>query len=507
MTTNYVLAIDQSTSATKALLFDDAGRRLDRESREHQQHYPQPGWVEHDAEEIWQNVLAATGALLARHTDLIDDLACISITNQRETIVVFERATGRPLHPAIVWQCRRSDQLCAALDSAGHGPLIHARTGLRLDAYFSGSKLQWLVRNRPGLGAKLASGEALIGTIDTYLIYRLTAGKVFATDPTNASRTLLYDIGRLRWDEELCALFEVPLTALPEVRDSEARFGETTLDGILDNPCTIAGVMGDSQAALFAQRCFEPGTAKVTFGTGSSVLLNIGKKFKLSERGVVTALGWVRAGVPVYAFEGIIINSGATLNWLQTQLGLFQDVAEIESLANELTDAGGVFLVPAFSGLGLPHWAPAARAAIVGLSGHSDRRHVARAALESMAYQLRDALDAMQAEGGVVLQTLKADGGPTANHLLMQFTADVTESELTVSDAPDCSALGATLMGLLGVGVYSSLESISKLDFGELVYRPKMPISAVQSQLADWKRAVRQVLSGLPNQSKTETAR
>lgn len=222
---------------------------------------------------------------------------------------------------------------------------------------------------------------------------------------------------------------------------------------------------------------------------------------------MVTALGWVRAGVPVYAFEGIIINSGATLNWLQTQLGLFQDVAEIESLANELTDAGGVFLVPAFSGLGLPHWAPAARAAIVGLSGHSDRRHVARAALESMAYQLRDALDAMQAEGGVVLQTLKADGGPTANHLLMQFTADVTESELTVSDAPDCSALGATLMGLLGVGVYSSLESISKLDFGELVYRPKMPISAVQSQLADWKRAVRQVLSGLPNQSKTETAR
>jgi glycerol kinase len=500
-----VVAIDQSTSATKALLFDESGGCLDREACEHRQYYPQPGWVEHDAEEIWRNVLRTVGALLARNAERIDDLACISITNQRETIVIFERATGRALHPAIVWQCRRSDSLCAAHAAAGHGALIHSRTGLRLDAYFSGSKLQWLVQNRPDLAVKLARGEALIGTIDSYLIYRLTEGRVFATDHTNASRTLLYDIGRLTWDADLCALWEVPLAALPEVWDSEAHFGETTLGGALTRPRPIVGVMGDSQAALFAQRCFEPGSAKVTFGTGSSVLLNIGAKLRLSERGVVTALAWVRDGSPVYAFEGIIINSAATLNWLQAQLGLVRDVEEIEKLAGELDDAGGVFLVPAFSGLGLPHWAPDARAAIVGLSGYSDRRHVARAAIESMAYQLRDALDAMQSESAVGLRVLKADGGPTANHLLMQFTADITETELAVSVAPHCSALGATLMGLLGIGAHASLDSIRELSLDERIFRPAMPSPAVRAYRDAWRRAVQQVLSGVNHRPLPET--
>lgn len=500
-----VLAIDQSTSATKALLFDDSGRCLDRESREHRQHYPEPGWVEHDAEEIWQNVLLTTKKIIGRHADRMQDFACISITNQRETIAVFERGSGRPLHPAIVWQCRRSDAICAEHDAAGHGALIHERTGLRVDPYFSGSKLQWLVRNKPELRGKLESGEALIGTIDTYLIYRLTGGKVFATDPTNASRTLLYDIIRLGWDEELCALWEVPIKALPAVRESEAHFGETTLGGALSRPLPIVGVVGDSQASLFAQRCFSPGTAKVTFGTGSSVLLNIGAKPQFSTSGVVTALAWVRAGVPVYAFEGIIINSAATLNWLQNQLGLVRDVAEIEQLAGELSDAGGVYLVPAFSGLGLPHWEPMARAAIVGLSAHSDRRHVARAALESMAYQLRDALSAMQAESGVELKAVRADGGPTANQLLMQFTADIAETELAVAAAPDCSALGACLMGLLGLGVHSSLESLEKMVHDDLVFRPKMSSAAARSQHAGWQRAVRQVLAGVPTQPLPET--
>jgi len=491
---HYVLAIDQSTSATKALLFDEQGNCLDRESCEHRQYYPQPGWVEHDAEEIWQNVLQVTGEVVERNRARLDDIACVSITNQRETVVVFERATGRPLHPAIVWQCRRSDALCAALEAAGKGDLVHARTGLRLDAYFSGSKLQWLVRNRPDLAGKLASGEALVGTIDTYLVYRLTQGKVFATDFTNASRTLLFDIGRLCWDEELCKLWEVPRTALPEVRESSACFGETTLGGILDSPLPIVGVMGDSQASLFAQRCFEPGTAKVTLGTGSSVLLNIGSQPRLSARGVVTALAWVFAGEPVYAFEGIIIHSAATLKWLQDQLGLVADAREIERLAGEVEDAGGVYLVPAFSGLGLPHWAPDARAMITGLTGFSDRRHVARAALESIAYQLRDALDAMQSESGVALRALKADGGPTANRLLMQFTADITQTELVVSDAPDCSPLGAALMGLLGMGLYDSLASISRMGRDERVFRPSMPASVVESNVAGWQRAVRQVL-------------
>jgi len=492
-----VLAIDQSTSATKALLFNKEGRCLDRESREHQQHYPQPGWVEHDAEEIWQNVLATLRALLARHPHIRADLACLSITNQRETVVVFDRATGRPLHPAIVWQCRRGDALCAAHRAAGCEPMIRARTGLRLDAYFSASKLQWLIQNRPALRAKIASGQALIGTMDTYLIYRLTEGKVFATDATNASRTLLYDIGRLCWDKELCGLWEVPLAALPEVRDSNAYFGDTTLGGDFPRPLPICGVMGDSQASLFAQRCFEPGTAKVTFGTGSSVLLNIGANLRLSERGVVTALGWVIGGVPAYAFEGIIISSASTLAWLQAQLGLVRDINEIESLAGELSDSGGVYLVPAFSGLGLPHWSPTARAAILGLTAHSDRRHVARAALESMAYQLYDALEVMQAESGVSLRELKADGGPTANRLLMQFTADVTGVELIVSATPDCSALGAVLAGMLGMGVHSSLADIAALPRDDILYRPAMTPSIAQTHRAGWQRAVNQVLSGV----------
>lgn len=492
-----VLAIDQSTSATKALLFDENGGCLDQESRAHRQYYPQPGWVEHDAEEIWQNLLQTSRDLVARNPSRAAEIACISIANQRETIVVFDRATGRPLHPAIVWQCRRSDDLCAAHRAEGHAELLHSRTGLHLDAYFSGSKMQWLVRNRPEIAMLLSSGKGLIGTIDAYLVYRLSKTSVFATDHTNASRTLLYDINELRWDEELCTLWDVPIEALPEVRESEACFGETDLEGVLPGPRPIVGVMGDSQAALFAQRCFEPGMAKVTFGTGSSVLLNIGHELRLSTRGLVTALAWVRKKKPVYAFEGIIINSAATLSWLTTQLGLVRDVAEIEVLAAAIPDSGGVFLVPAFSGLGLPHWAPGARAAIVGLSGHSDRRHVARAALESMAYQLRDALDTMQAEGGVSLTALKADGGPTANRLLMQLTADITGAELVVSDVPNCSALGATLMGLLGLGFRSSPESIAAKAHHGLVFRPMSPSAAIDEQLAGWRRAVRQVLAGL----------
>jgi glycerol kinase len=491
------LAIDQSTSATKALLLERDGRVLDRESREHRQHYPQPGWVEHDAEEIWQNTLAVTRTLLARNSACAGDVASLSLTNQRETIVVFDRATGAPLHPAIVWQCRRGDPLCAAHAAAGREPLVHARTGLRLDAYFSGSKLQWLVQNRPELRRKLAAGEALIGTIDTYLVYRLTGGKVFATDSTNASRTLLFDITRRQWDDELCAMWEVPRTALAEVRESSARFGETTVDGALPRAVPICGVMGDSQASLFAQRCFRPGAAKVTFGTGSSVLLNLGATPRFSERGVVTALAWEHRGVPTYAFEGIIISSAATLAWLQNQLGLVRDVGEIESLAAGLADSGGVYLVPAFSGLGLPHWSPAARAAIVGLTAHSDRRHVARAALESMAYQLRDALEAMQAEGGVALRELHGDGGPTANRLLMQFTADIAGVELRVATAPDCSPLGAAFAGMLGLGVHSSLEALEALPRDDIVYRPAMAPAVAQARCAGWQRAVKQVLAGV----------
>ncbi|SMF65300.1 glycerol kinase [Alteromonadaceae bacterium Bs31] len=494
-----VIAIDQSTSATKALLIDEKGQCLGRASRIHQQIYPEPGWVEHDAEEIWQNLLAAVKELLSENANFIGELSAISITNQRETIVVFDKATGLPLHNAIVWQCRRSETLCAEHSASGFEEFIHSRTGLKLDPYFSASKLQWLVRNEPALNDRIQNGSALVGTIDAYLIYRLTKGKVFASDSTNASRTLLFDITNLQWDKELCAFWQIPLQALPEVRESSAEFGTSDIDGILGEALPITGVIGDSQASLFAQRCYKAGTAKVTFGTGSSVLLNIGEQAQLSNKGVLSALAWVLNGVPTYAFEGIIINSAATLNWLQNQLGLVSDINELIAFTAELENSGGVYLVPAFSGLGLPHWQASARAAIVGLSGHSDKRHIARAALESIAYQLKDALEAMQQESGVKVSSLLADGGPTKNALLMQFTADITQSQLKVSTATDCSALGAAMMGFFGLGVYSSLDSINSLQFEEQLYPPVMPPNEVSKFHTGWQTAVKQVLAGVHN--------
>lgn len=489
------LALDQSTSATKALLFDADGRALDREARDHQQHYPQPGWVEHDAEEIWQNTLTVLQTVLARQAARRGEIAALSITNQRETIVVFERGTGRPLHRAIVWQCRRGDEFCAAHAAAGREPLVHRKTGLKLDAYFSASKLQWLVRHRPELQARLADGSALIGTIDAYLIYRLTQGRVFATDTTNASRTLLFDIGRLDWDEELCALWEVPRRALPEARDSSAAFGETTLDGALATPLPIRGVMGDSQASLFAQRCYQPGAAKVTFGTGSSLLLNIGETPRFSTQGVLTALAWSHGGRPIYAFEGIIISAASTLTWLRDQLGLAADVPALEQLALSVPDNGGVHLVPAFTGLGLPHWRPEARAAILGLSSHSDRRHVARAAFESIGFQVRDSLEAMRAEAGVPLVALHGDGGPTASKFLMQFCADLCGVDLRVATMPDCSPLGAVLAGQLGLGVAPDLAALAARPQAETVYRPAAERAAVARQCQGWTQAVSQTLA------------
>jgi glycerol kinase len=488
------LALDQSTSATKAMLFDADGRALDREALEHVQHYPQPGWVEHDAEEIWRNTLSVSRTLLARHSAKVDEIAALSITNQRETIVVFERGTGRPLYPAIVWQCRRGNEFCMAHAAVGREPLVHAKTGLKLDAYFSASKLQWLVRNQPELLAKLADGSALIGTIDTYLIYRLTQGRVFATDSTNASRTLLYDIVRLRWDEELCSLWEVPLRALPEVRESFDAFGETTLDGALAKPLPIHGVMGDSQASLFAQRCYMSGAAKVTFGTGSSILLNIGNTPRFSNQGVLTTLAWTRAGVPTYAFEGIIISSASTLTWLRDQLGLADAVPALEQLALSVPDSGGVHLVPAFTGLGLPHWQSSARAAILGLSSHSDRRHVARAAFESIGFQVRDALEAMRSEAGVPLTALHGDGGATASKFLMQFCADLCRIDLRVATMSDCSPLGAVLAGQLGLGLIASLEVVDEQTRADVVYSPQLSAESVERLTDGWRRAVRQTV-------------
>ncbi len=489
-----ILALDQSTSATKAILFDASGQVLDRASRDHKQIYPQPGWVEHDAEEIWQNVLAVIREVAGRNQDKLAQLACLSITNQRETILVFDRATGQPLHNAIVWQCRRGDPICQKLHEQGHDNLVRRKTGLKIDTYFSASKLKWLIAEKPDIAARLKSGKAVIGTIDAYLIHRLTGGKFFATDHTNASRTLLFDIGKLRWDEELCALFDVPLRALPEVRESAAQFGDTGVGGILPKRVPIFGVMGDSQASLFAQRCYQPGMAKATFGTGTSVLLNIGNKFRSSKKGAVTALAWVWRGQPTYAFEGIINFSAATIEWLKNQLGLIQNASEVEALATSIADNGGVYLVPAFAGLSAPYWAPDARAAITGMTAHTRKEHIVRAALESIAYQIRDVLEMMHADAKIKLQDLHADGGPTRNKFLMQFTADMAGVELKVSEVAESSAWGAAMNGLLGLGLCKSLDDLTALPREVKSFRPQMKAVKATQLHNGWLAAVKRVL-------------
>lgn len=490
-----ILALDQSTSATKALLFTPEGHLLDKTSRDHQQYYPRPGWVEHDAEEIYANVLKAIHALLDRNPQAKTDLTALSITNQRETIVVFEKGTGKPLYHAIVWQCRRGDPISVALVEQGHGELVQQKTGLKIDTYFPASKLKWLFENEPAIKQRVEDGSALIGTIDTYLIYRLTGGAVFATDHTNASRTLLYNIADLRWDAELCALFEVPVEALPEVRESSARFGESDLGGALEQPIPICGVMGDSQAALFAERCFRPGMAKVTFGTGSSVLLNIGDQILRSDNGIVTTIGWVYQGKPTYAFEGIINFTGATVAWLRDQLGLITSSAESESMARSVPDNGGVYLVPAFVGLSAPYWRADVKGAIVGLTPGSNRNHIARAALEAIAYLVRDVLGLMAQDAGITLDYVHGDGGAVSNQFLMQFVADITRTTVRASTLPELSALGAVLAGGLGMGVHTSLAALETLPQAFADYTPVMDASLAENNYAGWLTAVRQVLS------------
>jgi glycerol kinase len=491
---DHILAIDQSTSSSKAVLFDGAGAVVDRQSCEHRQIYPQPGWVEHDAEEIWQNTASVIRTLADRQRKCVASIAGIAITNQRETFVIFDRQTGRPLANAIVWQCRRGDPVCREMADAGHVDVIHCKTGLKLDTYFSGSKVKHLLRERDDLRAKLASGDALLGTIDTYLIYRLTQGRVFATEPTNASRTLFYDIGRLRWDEELCGLFDVPIGALAEIRESFSEFGTSDVDGALPKALPICGVMGDSQASLFAQRCFEPGSAKATFGSGTSVMLNIGGDLNQAGGGAVAALAWIHQGRPTYALEGLINYSAATIAWLKDQLGLIRDAAETDALARSVDDNGGVYLVPAFAGLSAPYWNAEARAAIIGMTAHSRREHIVRAALESIAYQIRDVLEMMQRDTGVRPSALYCDGGPTRNEFLMQFTADVTGMELVASEVPESSALGAVLAGRVGLGLAGSFDELASMPHSARVYRPSMPRELVDTWYAGWQTAVNRVL-------------
>ncbi|MCB9450218.1 MAG: glycerol kinase GlpK [Anaerolineaceae bacterium] len=489
-----IIALDQSTSATKALLFEHDGQLLDSVSLPHQQYYPQVGWVEHDAEEIYTNTRQVLGQLIQKHGLSASELLCLSITNQRETIVVFERESGKPLYHAIVWQCRRGDPLCQQFIKDGHESLVHQKTGLKIDTYFPASKLTWLLTEEPEIKQKLENGAALIGTIDAYLIYRLTNGQVFATDHSNASRTLLFNITSLQWDPDLCALFRVPIDALPEIRESSAVFGETDLAGVLSKPIPICGVMGDSQAALFAQRCFTPGDAKVTLGTGSSILLNIGDSLRYSQNGLLTAIGWVYGGKPTYAYEGIINYSAATITWLRDQLDLIESFEETEQLAHSVEDNGGVYLVPAFVGLNAPYWRSDIKAAILGLSPSSTKAHVVRAALESIAYQIKDVLELMSGDAGTALTMIRADGGAVRNQFLVQFIADLAGIVARASDIAELSALGAVFAGTLGIGIYSNLDELARIPATFVDYTPQMSEATADKLYAGWKSAVRQIL-------------
>jgi len=481
------LAIDQSTSATKAILFNSSGEVVDQVSLPHQQIYAKPGWVEHDAEAIYQNTLLVVDKLFHQNSDVWTQVSFVSITNQRETFVVFERGTGKPLYHAIVWQCRRGDEICSELSASGVDDLIRQKTGLKIDTYFPGAKIKWLFDNEPEIHEKVSQGEALIGTIDSYLIYRLTRGQVFATDHSNASRTLLYDIHRLDWDEELAEIFNVPMHALPQVRSCDANYGSTDFEGKLPSSLPICGVMGDSQAALFAHRCFSSGEMKVTFGTGSSILLNIGDTPQIMEKGIVTTIAWVINNHPTYALEGITNFTGATVQWLRDQLGIIESADETEKLARSIEDNGGVYLVPAFVGLGTPYWRSDARAAILA--------HVVRAGLESIAYIIHDVLEHLESESGIELTEVFADGGATRNQFLMQFTSDITQMRLTVSETPELSALGAVFAGMLGMVLVSSVDDLHKLPRKCRSFTPQLEDVKRQEWLKGWRQAVRKTLS------------
>ncbi len=485
----YVLALDQGTTSSRAIVWNDRGEIVSSAALEFAQHYPRPGWVEHDPEEIWSTQLATAKAALAQAGIEAGDVRAIGITNQRETTVVWEKATGRPLANAIVWQCRRSVEMCEILKRNGHEAFFRERTGLPVDAYFSGTKVRWLLDEIPGLRERARKGEVLLGTVDTWLLYRLTGGRVHATDYSNASRTLLYNIHRLDWDDEILRLLDVPREILPEVRPSSGVFG-TTDPSVLGAAIPVAGIAGDQQAALFGQTCFETGSAKNTYGTGCFVLVNTGTQARRSASGLLTTIAWGIDGKVEYALEGSVFVAGAAVQWLRDGLGIIREAAETQALAQEVKDNGGVVLVPAFVGLGAPTWDPYARGTIFGITRGTTRAHVARAALESIAYQTRDVVECMERDAGVSIPELRADGGATANEFLMQFQADMLGRPVVRAAVAETTALGAAFLAGLATGVWSGRGDLLRHIRAGDRFEPAMDPEERERLYARWKRAV-----------------
>ncbi|MEJ7137231.1 glycerol kinase GlpK [Amphibiibacter pelophylacis] len=489
MSEAFILALDQGTTSSRAILFNAAGEMVSVAQKELTQYYPQAGWVEHDAQEIWAAQVGVAAEALANARVTAKNVAAIGITNQRETTVVWDRATGHPIHRAIVWQDRRTAQACQKLRDDGHADLIRSRTGLLLDAYFSGSKVRWILDNVPGARERAERGELAFGTMDSWLIWNFTAGKVHVTDVTNASRTMLFNIHSLQWDDELLALLDIPRSMLPEVRSSSEVYGHTQASH-LGGPIPIAGVAGDQHAALFGQQCIAPGLVKNTYGTGCFMMMNTGDTPIASSNQLLTTVAWQVGGRTQYALEGSIFVGGAVVKWLRDGLGLIRQSSDVAALAGQVSDNGGVYLVPAFAGLGAPHWESQARGTLVGATLGTTAAHVARAALESICYQTVDVLRAMQADAGLRLAELRVDGGATVNPLLMQFQADVLGVSVVRPRITETTALGAAYLAGLAVGYWSSPEALQGQWQMERTFDPAMAPDVAQRHLAGWQRAV-----------------
>ncbi|MCI9469733.1 MAG: glycerol kinase GlpK [Lachnospiraceae bacterium] len=489
----YVLGIDQSTQGTKALLFDGAGSLLGRADLPHRQMIDARGWVEHDPEEIYQNTIDVVKHLVEKTGIDKNDIRVMGISNQRETALVWDRLTGKPVYAAVVWQCARGASICEEIEGLGKADMIRGRTGLQLSPYFSAAKIAWILRNVDGVRERADRGELCCGTIDSWLVYKLTGKKDFRTDYSNASRTQMFHIGKLKWDEEICSLFKIPMSALAEVTDSNGYYGDTDLEGYLDHPIPIHGVLGDSHGALFGQGCLDKGMIKATYGTGSSVMMNIGGSPVYSDR-VVTSLAWGMDGKVDYVLEGNINYTGAVITWLKDDLQLIQSPAETQALAEAANPLDETYLVPAFSGLSAPYWDSQARAVIYGMTRTTKRAELVKAALESIVYQITDVMTVMGQESGIPIEALRVDGGPTKNSYLMQFQSDMAQIPVQVPPMEELSGIGAAYAAGLGAGIYQKGQLFGKTERKE--YRPAMAKELREKKYTGWNKAVSKVLSG-----------
>ena len=490
----YILAIDQGTTSSRSVLFDKNGNVIAIAQKEFTQLFPQPGWVEHNANEIWETQLATMKEVMATAKIAADEIAAIGITNQRETTVVWDRNTGEPVYNAIVWQDRRTASFCDELKAKGLDKTIQQKTGLVTDAYFSGTKIKWILDNVTGARDKAAKGELCFGTIDTWLLWKLTAGKIHATDVSNASRTMLCNIETLQWDGELEKILDVPGNMLPQIRSSSEVYGSTTLlDDKTEIP--IAGIAGDQQAALFGQLCTQPGMVKNTYGTGCFMLMNTGEKMIASTNNLLTTVAWKINGTTHYALEGSVFIAGAVVQWLRDGLGIIKTSADVEPLAMQVDTTDGVYVVPAFAGLGAPYWNPHARGTITGLTRGSTAAHIARAAIESIAYQTMDVLKAMEADSGISIKELRVDGGATKNNLLMQFQSDVLNTKVVRPTVTETTALGAAYLAGLAVGFWKSIDELQQQWQVERVFSPAIEEQDRKELTDGWHKAVNAALA------------